>query len=160
MKKVVLTLVALLSLTAVFAQSDNKEQRAPRELTPQQRTDFLAKKLNLTDAQKSQLLVLNTEYADVLKGPGLRHGKHPRKPVDGESAASQQTQRPERPQMTDAQRDEMKKQFEKRKEYDEKVKKLLTEEQYKEYKKLQPRRHGHPGHHGKGPKGPRPDFKE
>ncbi|MBP1541291.1 MAG: DUF4890 domain-containing protein, partial [Prevotella sp.] len=153
MKKVVLTLVALLSLTAVFAQSDNKEQRAPRELTPQQRTDFLAKKLNLTDAQKSQLLVLNTEYADVLKGPGLRHGKHPRKPVDGESAASQQTQRPERPQMTDAQRDEMKKQFEKRKEYDEKVKKLLTEEQYKEYKKLQPRRHGHPGHHGKGPKG-------
>lgn len=160
MKKVVLTLVALLSLTAVFAQSDNKEQRAPRELTPQQRTDFLAKKLNLTDAQKSQLLVLNTEYADVLKGPGLRHDKHPRKPVDGENAASQQTQRPERPQMTDAQRDEMKKQFEKRKEYDEKVKKLLTEEQYKEYKKLQPRRHGHPGHHGKGPKGPRPDFKE
>ena len=160
MKKVVLTLVALLSLTAVFAQSENKEQRAPRELTPQQRTDFLAKKLNLTDAQKSQLLVLNTEYADVLKGPGLRHGKHPRKPVDGENAASQQTQRPERPQMTDAQRDEMKKQFEKRKEYDEKVKKLLTEEQYKEYKKLQPRRHGHPGHHGKGPKGPRPDFKE
>ena len=157
MKKIVLTLVTLLSMTAVFAQSDNKEQKGPRELTPQQRTDFLAKKLNLTDAQKSQMLALNTEYADVLKGPGMRQGKRHQKPVDGETAATQQQQRPERPEMTDAQRDEMKKRFEKRKEYDEKVKKLLTEEQYEEYKKMQPRRHGH---HGKGPKGPRPDFKE
>ncbi len=98
----------------------------------------------------------------MLRGPGMGRGMGPRhnggpRP-EGQTGATQQQQRPERPQLTDAQKEEMKKNFEaqmeKRKEYDKKLKEVLTAAQYKKYKK----QHHHGGHHG-GPRGPRPaDF--
>ena len=157
MKKMILTLVALLSMTAVMAQNDNKERKAPKEVNPEEVTNRMVKELDLTADQKAKVLKLNTEYKDVLRGPGMgpRHHGGPR--PDGQTGATEKQQRPERPQLTDAQKEEMKKNFEKqmekRKEYDKKMQDILTEAQYKKFMK-----HHHGGHHGgpRGPRGPRP----
>ena len=161
MKKMILTLVALLSMTAVMAQNDNKERKAPKEMNPEEMTNRMTKDLELTADQKAKVLALNTEYKDVLRGPGMGRGMGPRhhggpRP-DGQTGATEKRQRPERPQLTDAQMEEMKKNFEKqmekRKEYDKKMQDVLTEAQYKKFMK-----HHHGGHHGgpRGPRGPRP----
>ena len=159
MKKMILTLVALLSMTAVMAQNDNKERKAPKEMNPEEVTNRMADALELTADQKAKVLALNTEYKDVLRGPGMGRGMgrghHGGPRPDGQTGATQQQQRPERPQLTDAQKEEMKKNFEKqmekRKEYDKKLQEILTAAQYKKYKK----QHHRGGHHG-GPRGPRP----
>ena len=158
MKKMILTLVALLSMTAVVAQNDNKERKAPKEVNPEEVTNRMAKELDLTADQKAKVLKLNTEYKDVLRGPGMGpgmgRGHHGGPRPDAQTGATDKQQRPERPQLTDAQKEEMKKNFEKqmekRKEYDKKMQEVLTEAQYKKYKK-----HHRGDHHG-GPRGPRP----
>ena len=161
MKKILLTMIALLSMTAVMAQNnDKKERKAPKEITPEQITDRMAKDLELTDDQKAKVLALNAEYKDVLRGPGMRgghrgpgmRGGHRGPRPDGQTGATQQNQqqRPERPQLTDEQKAQMKQQMEKRKEYDQKLKSILTDKQYEKFQK----QHKH-GHHG-GPRGPRP----
>ncbi|MBQ9231397.1 MAG: DUF4890 domain-containing protein [Prevotella sp.] len=164
MKKIVLTMVALLSMTVMQAQNNEKceckkERKAPKELTAEQRTDMMAKQLSLTDAQKTKVLALNKEYQDVLKGPRMG-GPRPQKPkADAETGATEQ-QRPQRPQLTDAQKAEFKQMKAKREEYGKKLKKILNDDQYKKYEKAQKHhggpRHGHHGHHG-GPRGPRPE---
>lgn len=154
MKKMILTLVALLSMTAVMAQNDNKERKAPKEVNPEEVTNRMVKELDLTADQKAKVLKLNTEYKDVLRGPGMGSGHHGGPRPVGQTGATEKQQRPERPQLTDAQKKEMKKNFEKqmekRKEYDKKMQDILTEAQYKKFMK-----HHHGGHHG-GPRGPRP----
>jgi Spy/CpxP family protein refolding chaperone len=164
MKKIALMIVALLSMTAVQAQeNENKNQpREHKQMTVAERTDRLAKTLELSDDQKTKVLELNKEYEKVLEGPSMR-GPRPPKP-DGESGATAQNgqQRPERPQLTDAQREEMKQRFEKRQEYEKKLKEILTDDQYKKYQEMRPGRRGFggrgghrgPGRHG----GPRPQF--
>ena len=67
MKKMILTLVALLSMTAVMAQNDNKERKAPKEMNPEEMTNRMTKDLELTADQKAKVLALNTEYKDVLR---------------------------------------------------------------------------------------------
>ena len=63
-----MTLVALLTMTAAVAQnSDNKERKAPQQLTEEQKVEFLAKDLKLTDDQKTKLVELNKEYDKELK---------------------------------------------------------------------------------------------
>ena len=171
MKKILLTMVALLSLTAVQAQeSDNKQQpqqfRGPRQMTPEQMTERMANELKLTDEQKTKVLELNKEYEKVIAGPGMR-GPRPQRP-DGESSATAQNgqQRPERPQMTEEQRQEMQKRMEQRQEYEKKLKEILTEEQYKKYQKSRSQRRGFGRGPGRGPRpggfggqgGPRPQF--
>ena len=167
MKKMILTLVALLSMTAAQAQDNNKSDKCEckkemrhgkerKQMTPEEMTDRMAKDLSLTDAQKSKVLALNKEYQDVLgKRP---HMKRPQKPqADGESGATEQQDRPQRPQLTDAQKAEMKQQKAKREEYAAKLKKILNDDQYEKYEKMQKhhRGHGGPGRHGR-PHGPRP----
>ena len=63
----------------------------------------------------------------------------------------------QRPDMTDAQKAEMKQQKAKREEYAAKLKKILNDDQYEKYEKMQKhhRGHGGPGRHG-CPHGPRP----
>ena len=141
MKKILLTMIALLSMTAVMAQNnDKKERKAPKEITPEQITDRMAKDLELTDDQKAKVLALNAEYKDVLRGPGMRGGHRGPRP-DAQTGATQQNQqqRPERPQLTDEQKAQMKQQMEKRKEYDQKLKSILTADQYKKWQKQQKR---------------------
>ena len=137
MKKMILTLVALLSMTVVMAQNDNKKLKAPKEVNPEEVTNRMVKELDLTADQKAKVLKLNTEYKDVLRGPGMGRGHKGGPRPDGQKGANEKQQRPERPQLTDAQKKEMKenfeKQMEKRKEYDKKMQEVLTEAQYKKF---------------------------
>lgn len=151
MKKFVLTMIAALAMTAAMAQtSDNKERKAPKQMTPEEMTERMTKELKLDEAQKSKVLDLNTAYKDVLGRPGM--GRGPRGPhPDGESSASaqapeakQQGEHPKRRELTEEQKAKMKEVMEQRKAYNEKLKQILTEEQWKTYQK-----HQHRGHHGK-----------
>jgi Spy/CpxP family protein refolding chaperone len=163
MKKYFLTMIALISMTAAMAQQsdNNRERKAPQPPTAEQMTDRMAQTLNLNDDQKARLLKLNTEYKDVLRGPG-RMGRGQRGPrPDGTTGASQQQsqqrERPNRPELTEEQKKEMAARMEKRQKYDEEVKKILTEEQYKSWKKQHQRRPGLRGGGHKGKRGQTPD---
>ena len=156
MKKFVMTMVALLTMTAAVAQDANKEKKAPKAPTAQEMTDRMAQDLNLTSEQKTKVLALNNEYKDVLRGPGMRRGRGPR--PDGQTGATAQQQdqqkkqqRPERPQLTDEQKAQMKANMEKRKEYDTKLKQILTDEQYQKFQKQHQRRGGRGGQGGRRP---------
>ena len=51
MKKIFLTMVALLSMTAMMAQNENGnngERKAPKQLTPEEMTEKMATDLSLT----------------------------------------------------------------------------------------------------------------
>ena len=153
MKKIVLTMVALLSMTAVMAQDAKSERKAPKEPSAEEMTNRMANDLKLTDEQKAKVLELNKEYKDVLKAPRRPRGPRP----DAQSGATQQEdqkdfkkgQRPERPELTDEQKAKFKAHHAKRQEYDKKLKQILTDDQYKSWKK----KHGRHGHHD----GKRPD---
>lgn len=153
-------------------QEGKDMKKKPRmQMTPEQRTERMSKKLGLTGEQKAKVQALNTEYADVLKEPGMR-GPHAHKSAatDGTTGATEQKapqqagqdEQHQRPQLTEEQRSQMRQNMEKRKEYEGKLKEVLTEEQYKEYQKMSPRPGRH-GHHGNGPKamkGPRQEDKD
>lgn len=65
MKKIVLTMVALVSMTAAMAQSDkqqNADQQGPRRPNPEMMVEFMARELKLTDDQKAKVVDLNKEY--------------------------------------------------------------------------------------------------
>lgn len=159
MKKVLLTMVALLSMTTMMAQNDEQgERKAPKQLTPEEMTEKMAKDFSLTDEQKTKVLALNKEYQDIHqahRGPRMGGPRPEGKKADGETGASEQKQRPERPQLTEEQRAEMQKQMERRREYDTKMKDILNANQYEKYQ--QQHRHGRrgPGGPGGGPRGPR-----
>lgn len=160
MKKIVMTMVTLLAMTAAVAQtSDNQQQRQRREFkkpTPEEMTNRMAENLKLDDKQKAKVLELNKEYESVLAGPGRGRGfggprgqRVPR--PDAQSGATQQQpqqaqddnqqqQRRQRPELTDEQKAQMKQMREKRQEYDKKLKEVLTDEQYQTYQKQQQRR--------------------
>jgi hypothetical protein len=168
MKKIVLMMVALLSMTAVQAQESDKKQeqqfRGPRQVTPEQMTERMTNDLKLTDEQKTKVLALNKEYEKVIGGPGMRGPR----PGRGNGEAQNGQQRPERPQLTDEQREQLRKEMQERmkqrEEYEQKLKEILTEDQYKQYQESRPRRRGFGGRgHGRhggfgGQGGPRPQF--
>ena len=130
-------------------------------------TNRMAESLKLDDKQKDKVLELNKEYESVLMGgPGMGRGfgrgqRGPR--PDGETGATQnndqQRPRPQLPELTDEQKAQMKQQMEKRQEYDKKLQKILTDEQYKTYQEQHQRRGGRGGFGGpRGQRGPRPDM--
>ena len=160
MKKMALTLIALLTIMAAMAQeSDNKERRTPRKPDAQQMTDRMAKDLGLNDKQKAQVLQLNKEYQDVLGGPGMgrgprggrghHHGPRPDAQTGATEQAPKADKRPDRPQMTEAQKAEFKKHQAKREEYNKKLQEILTADQQKKWQESHKRR-------GRG-RGPRPE---
>ena len=117
MKKIVLTLVALVALTVAQAQDENGERRAPRRMDPQQMMEHMEKELDLNADQKAK-------FADIMK--------------------EQQT--------------EMQRHQEELKKLDEKMKSVLTDDQYKKWQQMSGRRMGMGGMRGgmRGPGGPRP----
>ena len=164
MKKIVFTMTALLALaTATMAQDNNNgERRAPRQFSVEDMTNRMADNLKLNDEQKTKVMELNKEYQEVLMAPrGFRGPRGPR--PDGQTEATgkqdgkqnevtERPQRPERPQMSEEQREAMKKNMEKRQEYDKKLKDILTEDQYNNWKQQQGR-FGRPGGRHGGPRG-------
>lgn len=166
MKKVILTLVALLSMTAMQAQnSDNNERKAPKKPTPEEMTNRMAKMLKLDDGQKAKVLELNKKYDGKFNGPDMRGGRPPKpegmgKGAKSDAKTSATQQRPERPQLTEAQRAEMEQHRAQREAYNTQLKSILTEEQFKNYQKMQRHHRRNPFGHGRGPghhQGPRPE---
>ncbi len=167
MKKIVMTMVALLTMTAAVAQDNSEKRQRPefKKPTPEEMTTRMAENLKLDDKQQKKVLELNKEYESVLGGPGMGRGfgRGPRGPrPDGQTGATQnnnQQQRPERPQMTEEQRAQFQQMMEKRQEYDKKLKEILTDDQYKTYQEQHQRRGGRGGFGGpRGQRGPRPDM--
>ena len=149
MKRFFLTMIAAAALTfAANAQQGNR----PEPPTPEQTTERMAQQLELTDAQKSQVLALNTEYKDVIgrphRGPGM--GKpHGGEKTDGTSGATDNANPPE---LTEEQKAKFEEMRTKREEYNTKLKAILTDDQYAKYEESQ-KRGPHHGGHGKGDKG-------
>ena len=176
MKKMTLTMVALLSMTAMQAQDNNSIQTAeqaeaktlilpegqrPKVMdlngTPDLRTEHMAKELSLTDEQKAKVLELNKEYQDVFAQNPRQNNMRPRRQpqADGETGATAQQQRRQRPQLTEEQKAEMQQNMEKRKAYNEQLKTILTAEQYEKYQKMQMRRSPRRGQGGPNRQGVR-----
>lgn len=172
MKKIVMILAMAATVSFGYAQDDNKsagfERRQP---DPEQMTKMMAERLGLNDEQTKDLVVLNKEYADVLRGPGMRGGRPgmgrpgapgqfggQRPPRFGQSQGEGQGMN-KRPELTEEQREEMKARMEKmqerRAEYDKKVQEILTKEQYEKFQEMRPQpgmgRPGGPGMRHGGP---------
>ena len=104
MKKIVLMMVALMTLT--MAQAKTQPKASQKKMTHSEMTTQMTSKLKLSDAQKKKVAALNKEYESVLQGPGICNQK--------------------------------KQQQVKRQEYELKLKKILTDDQYKSDQKMQP----------------------
>ena len=140
MKKFLLTMVALLSMTAMTAQPNNGERKAPKKMTHEEMTTMMVSQLKLNDSQKTKVAALNKEFQDYLMP------EPPQKPADtngqnctsGQKKANDQKtgKKPSGDKRPNSQNQA------KRQEYEKKLKKILTDDQYKSYQKM--------GHHGKG----------
>ena len=131
MKKIFLVMMALLTMTTVMAQPSDR--KAPKKMTHQEMTTQMTSKLKLNDAQKAKVAALNKEYQDILmppEPPKNADGSRPEPPKNGDKAM------PKKPDS---------KHMAKRQEYEKKLKKILTDEQYKSYQKMQPTPSKKPG---------------
>ncbi|MBQ5495082.1 MAG: DUF4890 domain-containing protein [Prevotella sp.] len=156
-------IAAVLMSSAAFAQEEKKceckcKQPDKTEMV-KHRTDRVVKKYGLNDQQAASLLELNTKYADKFGGPrghhgkkhGMRHGKKHEGQADATTGATTPQPRGDkkRPELTE----EQKAQFEarrqemeaNRKAYETELKKILTEDQFKQYEAdmKKHKRHGH-----------------
>lgn len=162
MKKIVMTMIALLTMTAAVAQNNENGQRRFQRPTPEDMTNRMADQLKLDDKQKSKVLDLNKEYESVLMG-GMGRGFGRGQGGPGGAGGFQGGQQGQRPQLTDEQRAEMQKQMqqrqEKRQEYEKKLKEILNDDQFKTYQEQQQQRRGRGGFGGPGgPRGQRPNM--
>ena len=182
MKKMILTLIAALTVSTTFAF-----HQGPKKITPAERTEKMTKELNLSKKQKAKVLALNERYADAFAMPGMRG---PRPPKDGKFDGRKPQGKPDhqkkdfdkqrkdfdkqgkdsckknkeccnkdgqhkRPELTAEQKAKMKALHQKRAEYDKELENILNKKQYQTYKENQKKHHGHRGHrphHGKAPK--------
>ena len=131
MKKILLVMMALLTMTTAMAQTSDR--KAPKKMTHQEMTTQMTSKLKLNDAQKAKVAALNKEYQDILmppEPPKNADGSRPEPPKNGDKAM------PKKPDS---------KHMAKRQEYEKKLKQILTDEQYKNYQKMQPPHGKRPG---------------
>ncbi len=140
MKKIILTLVALLSMTTMMAQDNNKERKAPKQMTPDEMTTRMTKELGLSADQKTKVLSLNKEYKDYIGGPGMGGPGGARPDGDAKQSGKKSGNKQQRPEMSETQQKQMKQHMAKRQEYDKKLKKILSSDQYTKYEKQQKRR--------------------
>lgn len=153
-KKMIMAVVAAVMMsTSVMAQDNNVEnRRGPRmdmKEMVKNRTDETVKRYGLNEEQAAKLLELNTKFADKM---GPRRGQRPgggrgfapdstrRMGMAQDSARERKRpegnmeRRPDRPMGQPGmmpQRDEWRKTME---EYDNELKTIMTEEQFKAYK--------------------------
>lgn len=130
------------------AQENEQKRKAPsKEEMAQNMTDRMVSKYGLSDKQKTKLLELNKEYADKMPRPhrgGPRGGNFKKNDskTDANTGASQQA-RPSKEEM-DKKMEQMK---QNREAYNTKLKKIMTDEQYKKYNEDQQKQ--------RPPRGPR-----
>ena len=140
MKKLILTIVALITMTSVQAQNNNNSRGERRQFDQtemlKKRTDETAKKYGLNEEQTAKLLELNTKYADKIGGSrdGRRMGARPS--FDGNR--NRNRQQGQRTELTEEQKQEMQKQRAERQaameQYTAELQAIMTPEQYKAYK--------------------------
>lgn len=159
MKRMILALVAIMTMTAAQAQGERpgrgERRNFDRTEMLKRRTDDAVKKYGLNEEQAAQLLELNKKYADKM-GPGmggLRGGRR------GGARPSFDGNVQQRPQLTEEQKQQMETQRKQReeamKQYDEELQKIMTPEQYKVYKEDADKRMREGGREGRG-RGQRP----
>ena len=155
MKRMILALVAIMTMTAAMAQGDNQQGRRERRQFNRtemikNRTDDAVKKYGLNEEQAAKLLELNTKYADTM-GPGRgmggrrgggQGGMRPRPNFGGgDGQGAQQGQRPEMTEEMKAQMEKMRKEREEAtKKYEAELQTIMTEDQFKAYKADQKQR--------------------
>lgn len=163
MKKMILTMVAALVVSSSFAF-----HQGPRQMTPADRTDKMAKELNLSKKQKAKVLALNEKYADAFAHPGKggprppKDGKFEGKDKDFKKGDMQKDckkggcckdDKGKRPELTAEQKAKMEAMHKKREAYDSELKTILSNKQYQTYKENMHKHHGGRGHHGHGDHG-------
>ncbi len=143
MRKIILTLVAILSMTTMMAQTNNGEPKGNKKMSHEEMTNQMTSKLNLNDSQKAKVADLNKKYQDCLmqEPPQRPEGEKMSKAKDSKDnkkpAAMKQGQKKPGNSQNQA----------KRQEYEKELKQILTDDQYQSYQKMQPQ------HKGNGPKG-------
>ena len=136
-KTIIITMAALMLGIVANAQGnrgswqDRPQRERPDEATMiQERTDRMAEKYGLDDAQKAKLLELNKEYSFRMERPEDRqHERMRQKPALDEKKKLEFEAR-------------MKEMQARREAYEEALKGILTEDQYQAYKKDQEHRKG------------------
>ncbi len=167
MKKVILALVAIMTMTAAQAQGDRQGNRERRQFDntemAKRRTDDAVKKYGLDEDQAAKLLALNTKYADKM-GPGMggprRGGRGQRPAPDFGNGQDNQGQQGQRPEMSEEARQKMEQNRKEREEamkaYDEELQTIMTPDQYKAYQAdREAMRKNFGGRRGNGPRGGR-----
>ena len=158
MKKMILALVAVMTMTAAQAQGDNKQGKGERKFDKtemiKKRTDDAVKKYGLSEEQAAKLLQLNTKYADKM-GPGRGgrggRGMRPRPDFNGNQ---QQGQRPELTEEMKQKMESMRKeQQETMAQYDAELQTIMSADQFKAYKADAEKRMREGGRRGGGQRG-------
>lgn len=173
-----MTLAAMLLVAnAAMAQDTKVNKQMPSKADmAKHRTEMMAKKYNLDDAQKAKLLELNTKYADQF-GPMRGHkpggqqmdcckqqgqgcancekakANEPKDCCKAQAADNQQAKAKKRPELTEEQKAEMKKRHQemkaKREAYVNELKSILNEEQLKQFNADSQKMPGRPHHNQK-----------
>ena len=156
MKKAMMALVAAVMMSANMAAQTEERAQMPQQPAfdkaemIKQRTEQMVKEYELSEEQAGQLLALNTEYADkmpMMMGPGPRNGQRPQRgemnrPMRGPRAENGAVRQQLPDSMRQARalrgmgerpgfaREDMQKVMD---EYNEGVKKIFTEDQFKKY---------------------------
>ena len=120
MKKMMLMLVALFSMTMAMAQNENGRQS--RKMDAATVTTMMTQKLGLNADQQKKVEALNKKYESVLR-PG-RGGSRPQM----NQGAGQNKESGQRPELTDEQKAQMKQRFEQRAAYEKELKGILSED--------------------------------
>lgn len=130
-------MVAAMAMTVAVAQGDNnsnKHRRGPKPMDATEMTNRMSEKLGLDDKQKAKVLELNKDFVKTQKAEMEEH-----------KAAKEDMKKG----MVN-----MRKNHEK---YEKQLKKILTDDQYKQYQQMHKRRGGpRPGKGFGGPGGPGP----
>lgn len=153
MKKLMMTLVAALLMSATAMAQENNGQRPQRQMDPAEmakaQTERMAEEYGLSAEQKDKLLELNTKYAGKIRMGGMRGMRGGQGGPRGGQGGMQQGERPSREQM-EARMKEMR---ENQEAYKGELKKILSEEQFTKYEEAEKQRMERFGRGGFG--GPR-----
>ena len=144
MKKIMLTMIAAMTMSLAMAQnpSDGRPKNRPEPMTLEQITTQMQSKLGLNDEQYAKVKALNEKYADILKRPAMR-GMRPNGFGNMDNG--------ERPQMIEEMKNMMEEHRTKRLAYENELKSILSTSQYTTYQNMMPKR-GHRGPEGENDK--------
>ncbi len=184
MKKTMMAIVAAVMMSANMAAQTEVQRQTPQQPVMDKsemikmRTEQMVKDYELTEEQTGQLLKLNTEFADkmpmMMMGPGMRDGQRgqrgnmrrqmrgPRMQGDEARRQMPDSVRPERMQRPMGERpgfgrEDMRKVMD---EYNEGLKKIFTEDQFKKYEENMNNRMQQMRRGPRGPRGQRPQLEQ